>query len=97
MQLNTNEKILTGKWVYEKGTVSKNQACERIEWMLENQLKQLGMDASGWDSLYLNPSDNSFWELIFPQSQIQGGGPPTLIYLSKEEARLKYPEIQLNE
>jgi len=31
MQLNTNEKILTGKWVYEKGTVSKNQACERIE------------------------------------------------------------------
>ena len=47
-------------------------------------------DASGWDSLYLDPNDDRLWELIYPLGEMQGGGPPKLSLVSPGEAQRKY-------
>ncbi len=93
MSSDTMDKNLIGKWVYENGLVRKDEVCEQIEWLLQNQLTQVGTDSSGWDTLYVNPSDHSFWELIYPQSENHTGGPPALIRISKEESAKKYGEF----
>lgn len=94
MQLSSKEKKLIGKWIYEDGSVCKDEVSEQIEWLINNQLKRIGTDKSGWDVLYVDPVDNRLWELIYPESEMQGGGPPSLICLSKEEAMKKYPSLQ---
>jgi hypothetical protein len=40
--------------------------------------------------LYVDASDGRYWELIYPDSQLHGGGPPTLRNLSEASARKKY-------
>lgn len=95
MQLSNKEVKLVGKWIYENDSVHKDKVCERIEWLLNNQLKKVGSDKSGWDVLYIDPFDNRLWELIYSESEIQGGGPPTLIYISYEEAAQKYPDLKM--
>ena len=51
----------------------------------------------GWEVLYPEPRDGRFWELIYPHSQMQGGGPPRLHLLSSKEARAKYCLVPPNE
>ena len=41
-------------------------------------------------ALYRDPNDNRLWELIYPQSEMHGGGPPELRNLTFNEARQKY-------
>jgi hypothetical protein len=93
MQLSNKEERLVGQWIYENGSVHKDEMSKRIEWLINNQLKRIGTDKSGWDVLYIDPADNRLWELIYPESEMQGGGPPTLICISKEEAKQKYPSL----
>lgn len=94
MQLSNKEVKLIGKWIYENGSVHKDEVSERIEWLINNQLKRIATDKSGWDVLYIDPVDSRLWELIYPESEMQGGGPPTLICISKEEAKQKYPSLK---
>jgi hypothetical protein len=91
MQLSKKEKRLIGKWIYDDGSVPKDKVSERIEWLINNQLEKIGIDKSGWDILYIDPADNRLWELTYPESEMQGGGPPTLICISNEAAKQKYP------
>jgi Immunity protein 27 len=51
--------------------------------------RQVEIRAAG-DVLYVDPSDSRYWELIYPDSQLHGGGPPTLRNLSEAAARKKY-------
>lgn len=92
--LSYKEKKLIGKWVYDTYSVHKDEVSERIEWLINNQLKQIGTDKSGWDILYIDPNDNRLWELIYPESEMQGGGPPMLNCISKDEAKKKYPSLE---
>ncbi len=94
MQLSIKEERLVGQWIYENGSVHKDEMSKRIEWLINNQLKRIGTDKSGWDVLYIDPADNRLWELIYPESEMQGGGPPNLICISKEEAKHKYPSLK---
>jgi hypothetical protein len=96
MQLTNKEEKLIGKWIYENGFVQKDEVSVRIEWLINNQFKKIGIDKTGWDVLYVDPIDNRLWELIYPESDMQGGGPPTLICISKDEAREKYTNVKLN-
>jgi hypothetical protein len=57
--------------------------------LIEHHLKRVGEDPSGWNILYRDPSDGRYWELIFPHSELQGGGPPTLCQISQED-RVRY-------
>lgn len=90
MKLNSNEIKLVGQWFYENGTIHKDDISKRIEWLINNQLEKIGVDQSGWDILYIDPTDNRYWELTYPKSEMQGGGPPTLTLISKEIANKRY-------
>ena len=92
MELTEKDKMLIGKWIYKNGSFHKDEICERIEWLLKNKLKRITTDESGWDVLYIDPADNRHWELIFPKSEMQGGGPPTLMYISNEKVKQKYSD-----
>ena len=91
MNFSKKEKELIGHWEFRDGKMYKDENTKRVEWLIENYLKKVGSDASGWNILYIDPGDNRLWELTYPQGQMQGGGPPSLTNISEEEAKKKYP------
>lgn len=88
--LAADERELVGSWTVKRGHVAKDDVTIRIEWLVSHVLQRLASDASGWDTLYRNPSDGKLWELIYPQSEMHGGGPPLLRIVSPATARDKY-------
>jgi hypothetical protein len=89
MTIRPDENEIRGAWIIRNGRAEADQTCRRIEQLLE-YLREAGRDSSGWDVLYVDPSDGRYWELIYPDSQLHGGGPPTLRNLSEAAARKKY-------
>ena len=89
----SHEIEITGRLLLSQGRVVGDNACDRIADLTKNYLIELGRDSSGWDALYRDPSDGRFWEMIYPQSEMQGGGPPQLRFLSTDEARRKYGDV----
>lgn len=79
MEIDRNETEIIGKWVFEKDKVTPNENCKRINSLIKNHLQKIGADESGWNILYQDPEDNRYWELIYLESELQGGGPPSLI------------------
>jgi Immunity protein 27 len=63
---------------------------KRIFALTQSRLVKVKTDASGWDTLYRDPTDGRFWELIYPQSHLHGGGPPELRNLTPDDAKQKY-------
>ncbi len=47
------------------------------------------------EHLYQGPSDKSYLELTFPQSEMPGGGPATLTRIDVEQIRELYPAVNL--
>jgi hypothetical protein len=90
MSILKNETKLLGQWLFENGSMQKDATTIRIESLLENYLKLVARNSSGWDALFSDPNDGRFWELTFPFSEMQGGGPPCLTAISLEEARGRY-------
>jgi hypothetical protein len=88
--LQPNETELIGEWTFIDGKILGNEACNRIEYLINHILQKVGTDESGWDVLYRDPNDRRYWELTYPQSHMHGGGPPVLKRLSEEEAKAKY-------
>lgn len=84
------ETNLTGEWKFVNGAMIGDEACERIEYLVSHVLKEVGRDVTGWDILYCDPHDNRYWELIYPHSNMHGGGPPQLRSLTLNEAKVKY-------
>jgi len=88
--LTPDEIELRGSWIAESGRVIKDDVAKRIEWLVEHSLRRLTTDSSGWDTLYRDPGDGRLWELIYPLSEMHGGGPPLLRNVSPEVARSRY-------
>ena len=94
MKIATSETVITGKWIATpSGQVTADDVCERINKLVQNHLRILGHDPSGWDALYRDPDDKRLWELLYPQGHLHGGGPPELRYLDQDQARQKYGAI----
>ena len=93
MMIAPHETVMTGTWVVSHGHVTGDETCERIVTLSRNYLVKVGHDPSGWDVLYRDPTDRRLWELIYPQSQMQGGGPPELRCLSLADASRKYGKV----
>lgn len=70
-----------------------DETCQRIIDLTHHHLVELGRDASGWDALYRDSNDGRLWELIYPESELQGCGPPQLRCLSPNQARVKYGDV----
>lgn len=90
MKLEPHERDLVGAWKLVGNTLTADTTAKRIELLTKNFLVELGSDPSGWDVLYRDPSDGRLWELTYPQSESEGGGPPRLTHLSVNEAGKKY-------
>lgn len=91
--IEPHENTIAGQWIVSAGSVAGDDACERISVLIRQHLIRICADASGWDSLYLDPSDKRLWELIYPQSAMHGGGPPQLNCVSPEYAAEKYGTV----
>ena len=90
MTISHTETLLVGNWRSENGQFVADEICERINRLITVHLQKIASDPSGWESLYRDPNDGRYWELTYPQSEFQGGGPPQLKAMSSEEARQKY-------
>jgi hypothetical protein len=91
--LSADEKVLRGGWTDTPDGLKPDETALRIEALTAHSLVKLGTDPSGWETLYVDPRDNRFWELTFPDSDSQGGGPPMLKNMSIAEATGKYPSV----
>ena len=96
MKITPTKTELTGKWVSRDVRVVADETCQRINELITSHLKELGRDPSGWDALYRDPDDGRLWELTYPQSELQGGCPPQLRYLTLEEAKKRYGAVAVN-
>jgi len=82
-----------GAWKKVQGRVEADENCRRIGELTKRVLHEVARDASGWEILYLDPSDGRYWELTYPESSSHGGGPPKLKWLSQEDVRKKYGKV----
>jgi hypothetical protein len=90
MKLRPEETELIGKWFSVGSAVGEDPTAVRIELLTRDVLQRLGSDSSGWDVLYRDPDDGRLWELTFPGSDSEGGGPPRLAVIETGVARRKY-------
>lgn len=89
-RLDIEEVRLVGNWILDDGKVIEDSTCERIAYLANHYLKEIALDEDEWSILYENPDDQNYWELTYPQSQLHGGGPPSLTKISRHEAMKKY-------
>jgi hypothetical protein len=91
--IGCDERRITGAWLVENGKVRGDANCARIKWLTANYLRFLGSDDSGWERLYVDPSDNRYWVHTYPQGEMHGGGPPSLFWMAESEARAKFSRL----
>jgi hypothetical protein len=88
-----SETELVGQWRVVDGRVQSDEVCDRINWLVSAALKEVARDRSGWDRLFVDPTDSRLWEATYPNSGLHGGGPPQLRVLSRLEAERKYGQL----
>jgi hypothetical protein len=88
--IGKSELLIQGKWIRVGSKVDGDEACQRIDTLVETHLAKVGVASCGWDTLYRDPEDGRYWELVYLNGDWHGGGPPTLRCLSEDEARQKY-------
>lgn len=96
-----DESDLLGQWLDIGSRIEGDAVTARIGWLTITVSPELGREgtaerlerlgaAGGWELLYRDPRDGRLWELIYPHSELHGGGPPRLYLLSPAEAQAKY-------
>jgi len=88
MKLSSTETELIGRWEMLDGRVRGDATCERIEWLTSSYLEKIV--SSNWETLFRDTGDGRYWEKTYLQSEMHGGGPPSLFVLSVEKADAKY-------
>jgi hypothetical protein len=71
-------RILRETWLGDGAQVRAAGDHAEIERLLSTELKKIGEADDGWRLLFQRASDETFWELSYPQSGLQGGGPRLL-------------------
>lgn len=84
--INPDEHIIEGNWISTESGFKMDESSSRIEHLISSYLKKIKTDESGWDTLYQNPEDHSYWKLFHPSSNMYGAGPKTLKRISISEA-----------
>ncbi|MFO7964023.1 MAG: Imm27 family immunity protein [Desulfobacterales bacterium] len=87
-----NEIKIEGNWVADGNEIKGDDTSKRIEWLIRNKLKEVGVSKKygAWETLYVDPNDGRYWVRIFPKSHLHGGGPPTLENVSKDKAHRNF-------
>jgi hypothetical protein len=76
--LDPGESELRGLWITSAAGVIEDPICQRSRALVKSDLQLVATSPDGWQKLYRDPSDQRHWELFFPESHMQGGGPPML-------------------
>jgi len=90
MKLKADENKLQGSFFSIGEGLKEDDTTKRIYELVSNYLIKIKTDESGWDTLFKDPSDNRYWELLYPDSEMLGGGPPLLQFISISDAKIKY-------
>ena len=90
MSIAPAETEIIGSWVVVNGRLTEDETCRRLRSLVENHLQHVATSADGWEKLYQDPNDGRYWEWLYPQAEMQRGGPPALRVLSPETARRRY-------
>ena len=88
--LNPDESSLVGRWLAHGTGLVADETCHRIQALTAGHLVQIAKSPDGWSKLYRDPTDNRLWEEHYPQSHVQGGGPPALQCISSQAASAKF-------
>ena len=83
-------RVLTGHWIIRDGMVVADSVCLEIEALIAHHLNEVSRDPSGWVILYRDRHDGQLWELSYPQSHMEGGGPPQLATITAADAGRRY-------
>lgn len=89
-KIGKDETKILGHWVFTGSKMITDETCKRIDCLRNNYLNLISTDASGWLNLYQDPYDNRYWQLNFEHGEMQGGGPPSLIFITESEAKSQY-------
>ncbi|HVW96249.1 MAG TPA: Imm27 family immunity protein [Mucilaginibacter sp.] len=76
--LTPEDELIKGKWLFNGKEMSGDRNCKRIDWLINNRLVKVKSKDNGWTAVYIDPTDFRYWELTYPQGELQGGGPPML-------------------
>ncbi len=88
--IQPNENEIIGKWILENNKIKEDENCTRINNLIKEHLKKILISATGWETLFFDKNDSRFWELRYLDSDLNGGGPPSLIHLSEKDVFEKY-------
>ena len=81
---------LVGALVRDGRNVRADATYNRIERLISRVLLRVADGPDGWSVLYQDPQDGRYWELDYPQGELQGGGPPRLRLLNAGELQERY-------
>jgi Immunity protein 27 len=73
--------------VFRYGRLIARGDAPRIDQMLGEVLEKVAMDTTGWRTLYRHSANGSYWELDYPDSGREGGGPRRLRKLDVSDPR----------
>ncbi|MGA2852135.1 MAG: Imm27 family immunity protein [Terracidiphilus sp.] len=90
MTINPNELEIIGAWTMINGRMTEDETSHRIHLLVQEELRCIATAADGWEKLYRDPLDGRLWELTYPNGEMQGGGPPTLVLIGPGKALEKY-------
>lgn len=90
MPIYPGETAIAGSWTRVGGRIVADDVCARITSLIESELLFLATSNNGWEKLYRDPVDGRYWELTYPQGELQGGGPQALVLVEPVQARKKY-------
>jgi hypothetical protein len=95
--IRADETEIICKWIAVNGRVVGDDACERIKLLTKEYLEKIGISwkGGGWETLFRDPKDGRFWMRTYPQSEMHGGGPASLICLTDGEAQARFPDVFL--
>ncbi|MCW5831288.1 MAG: hypothetical protein KIS78_02375 [Labilithrix sp.] len=88
MRLRPDEIRLDGEWKMVSGQMVADAVSSRIATLVEKHLEKVA--ANGWDTLYRDPQDGRYWELLYLHSERHGGGPPSLVQVTRDDVKIKY-------
>lgn len=90
MQIEPHETLIQGEWQIVEGRAIADASALRIRALIDTELEKIGSTSGDWETLYRDRRDGRFWELFYPQCEMQGGGPESLRVIEAAEAAHKY-------
>jgi hypothetical protein len=90
MGITPNETEIIGSWMMVNGRMIEDDASRRINSLIETELQYVATTKDGWEKLYRDKQDGRHWELTYPNSEMQGGGPQALLLIGPDKAKEKY-------